>query len=344
MGIGMIGLVVTLDYEVYGTGAGDFQNQMIRPTAELLSLARELGIRVTIMVEAAEILALRREPSFLPTVAAIECQLTEAIAAGHDVQLHLHPAWFKARYNRDQWELAFDEYGLPYLSESLVREYVSAGKQYLEGLGQRVRPDYECVAFRAGGWLVQPSGAIAAALTAAGISIDTSVFKGGHGTVGRYCVDFRAAPSAVFPWLADPEDMSRASGHGQLLEIPIFSRQVPAWSMLTPRRLGLQRKLGTRSRHSCTPGSSVARGQRLRKLAWRYPKKFDYCRCSYPELMSLARRALSLTRDSPDPVPIVAIGHSTEFIDDRVLRRFIAGLRHERGHEVTYLTLAECAR
>ena len=340
----MIGLVITLDYEVYGTGVGDFRKQMIFPTAELLNLAHELGVRVTIMAEAAEILALRRERSFLATVDAIECQLVDAIAAGHDVQLHLHPAWFKARYNRSQWELAFDEYGLPSLSADTVREYVAVGKQYLDDLGRRVSPDYECVAFRAGGWLVQPSATIAAALTAAGILIDTSVFKGGHGTVGRYRVDFRAAPSAIFPWLADPADMSRVSSQGQLLEIPIFCRQVPVWSMLTRRRLGLQRQLGRRSRHSCAPGSSVAGGQRLRKLALRYPKKFDYCRSTCPELMSFARQALMLTRDTPGPVPVIAIGHSTEFTDDGVLRRFIEGLRREHGHEVTYQTLAECAR
>jgi hypothetical protein len=41
----MIGLVLTLDYEVYGTGAGDFWAHMIRPAAKLLDIAGEFGAR-----------------------------------------------------------------------------------------------------------------------------------------------------------------------------------------------------------------------------------------------------------------------------------------------------------
>jgi hypothetical protein len=34
----MVGLIFTLDYEIYGTGGGDLETLMVRPTERLLSL------------------------------------------------------------------------------------------------------------------------------------------------------------------------------------------------------------------------------------------------------------------------------------------------------------------
>lgn len=340
----MIGLVLTLDYELFGTGAGEFETHVIAPTARLLNIASESGARITIMAEVAEILALRREPDFFSTASRIESQLQAAISAGHDVQLHLHPAWFKAQYSSGAWKLAFDEYGLPGLPADLVRDYIFSGKTYLDALGKQVRPEYECIAFRAGGWLVQPSAAIIAGLTAAGILVDSSVFKGGFGHVGHYSLDFRAAPSEVFSWLADPADLSRSHSSGSLREIPIFSRRVPLWSMATPRRLQLQRRLLKQSAQAHFPDSRLARGRRASRLRLTYPKKFDYCRSTFTELKSFVHLACNLCRENTAPVPVVAIGHSTEFTDDGTLRRFLDYLARERREDVTYMTFQECAQ
>ena len=52
----MVGLVFSLDYEIYGTGVGDFRTLMLEPTDRLLSLFNEFDAKLTIMADVAEIL------------------------------------------------------------------------------------------------------------------------------------------------------------------------------------------------------------------------------------------------------------------------------------------------
>ena len=336
----VIGLVLTFDYEIFGTGTGDVIKQMTAPTQRLLRVADEFGVRVTIMADVAQILAWRREPAFHGAVERIEQQLVGALRGGHDVQLHLHPAWFRAQYRGGRWELAFDEYALPGLPAATIRRYVAEGAAYLNELGRGSRPDYACTAFRAGGWLIQPSDAVVPALLDAGIQLDTSVFRGGWGLIGRYALDFRAAPHAVRGWRADEHDVARARPGSALMEVPIFARQVPAFAMLIPRRLAYQRRLVRASGAVQSRQARIARGQRLSKVRLTYPKKFDFCRLGLRELTSFVAHADRLCRNSEQPVPVVAIGHSTEFIDELTLRKFLERVRR-RWPDVSFPLLTE---
>ncbi|MFM9009266.1 MAG: hypothetical protein ACKORE_11895, partial [Bacteroidota bacterium] len=78
------------------------------------------------------------------------------------------------------------------------------------------------LAFRAGGWCVQPFDRMAEALAEVGIKIDSSVFPGGHYQSREYDYDFRDAPDQTrWKFNLDPllEDEN-----GLFTEIPISSR------------------------------------------------------------------------------------------------------------------------
>ena len=171
----MLGFIFSLDYEIYGTGRGDFSNLMITPTDQLLDIFDKYGAKLTIMAEVAEIMALKKSASFLRIAERIENQLVEVIKRGHDVQLHLHPAWFYAQYDGNRWILDFDEYALVGLPFNRIDSYINQGKQYLENLLQNAESEnqYHCIAFRAGNWLMQPSKDIIKALEQNGFEFDT---------------------------------------------------------------------------------------------------------------------------------------------------------------------------
>ncbi|MBP3199302.1 MAG: hypothetical protein J6N21_20215, partial [Butyrivibrio sp.] len=101
-------LLFTLDYEIHGNGDGQPQSLMVEPTSRLMNLLEKYGQRVTIMADVAEILAFKRyyyetaQDDF--HVIDIENQLREAIRRGHDVQLHIHSSWFKAKWNGKKWD------------------------------------------------------------------------------------------------------------------------------------------------------------------------------------------------------------------------------------------------
>ena len=83
-------------------------------------------------------------------------------------------------------------------------------------------------------------------------------------------------------------------------------------------------------------------GRRLGKLRMFHPKKFDFCRLSFREMKSFLRYAIKRHGREDDIVPIVAIGHSTEFSDDGNLRRFLEYLTSARSDGVLSTTFSDC--
>jgi hypothetical protein len=338
----MVGLIFTLDYEVYGTGAGDPEALMVRPTESLLSELDRFGARVTIMAEVAEILAFKRQAEFRSVAARIEDQLRSAVARGHDVQLHLHPAWFNARYDGRHWRLDSSEYSLVGLPPSRISEYLRKGKDYLEELLRPVRSAYRCVAFRAGNWLIQPAREVVSALERHGFRYDTSVFKHGWGSAGPYVLDYRSAHDELFSWVVDPDDINRRSDRVGLREVPIFSRKVLLTSMLTPRRLWMQRSLRRRIAEAGPPESpGLGAGRQVSALRVFYPKKFDFCRMTFRELRAFLHRAIARCDGADRLVPVVAIGHSTELTDKGQLRRFLEHVQTSCRASVAWTTFSE---
>lgn len=340
----VVGLIFTLDYEVYGTGAGEPRSLMLEPTSQLLALFNEYGVKLTIMAEVAEILAFKRQDGFQRIAAAIEKQLRATLAEGHDVQLHLHPAWFNARHDGQSWQLDFSEYSLVSLPKQRIDRYIKLGRDYIEDLARPIRPGYRCIAFRAGNWLMQPSGNVVAALEGNDFVYDTSVFKYGRRSVGPYVLDYRRAWSNLLSWVVDPNDINRPAERSGLREIPILSRKVFITSMVTLRRLRMQRRL---VRHARRNGDAdypefLGTGRRLGKLRLFYPKKFDFCRLSFREMKRFLRYAVKRHGGEGKIVPVVAIGHSTEFSDDGNLRRFLEYLTRARSDEVLSTTFSDC--
>jgi hypothetical protein len=345
----MISLIFTLDYEIYGTGTGDFDSLMIEPTDRLLDVFDRFGAKLTIMAEVAEILAIKKYAEYSTTVRKIEDQLKRAITCGHDVQLHLHPAWFNAHFNDGHWTLDFSEYALVGLEQDKIDSYIRQGKEYLENLLREVDEDYRCVAYRSGNWLIQPSRKVVEVLEKHQICYDSSIFKWGYGQAGNYEIDYTEASSHIFPWRVDPADINRTADRDGLLELPIFSQKVFISSMLTFRRLLLQYRLrrGSRDGGSEQHEPGLGSGRRLGGYKFFVPKKFDFSRLSYREMKQFVASAEKQTRreyGNGKLMPLVAIGHSTEFYESKSIGRFLEHLNElgpDRVQTGTFRTLYE---
>ncbi len=331
----MINLVFTLDYEIYGNGLGSFEKLMLEPTDQLLKVMGRHGARLTIMAEVAEILALRRFEQFHELLSKIEAQLKNAVAQGHDVQLHIHPAWFNAVYSDGRWRLSFPDYALVGMSRERILGYLREGKQYLEGLLQPIDSGYECIAFRAGNWLIQPSEDVVSCLEELSFKFDSSVFKGGHDQIGDYELDYRTANDNLVPWVVNKTDINVAADRSGLTEIPILCRDVFIASMITPRRIKLQYRLRRDSRAEPLAeetSADMGSGKKLSSLKARLPKKFDFCRLTAREMKQFCRYAIGRAETNGTGVlPVVAIGHSTEYLDDGELEKFLVHVEQSRS-------------
>ena len=341
----MLGLIFSLDYEIYGTGQGDFSQLMLDPTSRLLNLFDQYGAKLTIMSDVAEIMALKRHDSFQSTLSQIEDQLIQAIKRDHDVQLHIHPAWSNAYYDGNRWILDFDEYGLAGLPYERIDLIIRQGKEYLESLLQSVKSalPYRCTTFRAGNWLMQPSGNIVRALENNGIVFDTSVYKWGRGDVGKYQLDYRVAHSNIFPWVVAAENINQQDDTRQgLMEIPILTRKVFITSMLSWKRINLQLRLRRGNKNDSTgDDQELGGGKKAGSFHLMHAKKFDFCRLTFREMKSFLTYAEKSCQNTDAMVPIVAIGHSTEFYDSEDLERFLAYVSQLGPGRVAWTTFNE---
>lgn len=218
-----IHIIISGDYEVFGNGTGDVMNCMIKPTNDILNICDRHGAKYTIFTEMCEYWAFKKYSKELEKVLGyvpheeIERQLKDAIVRGHDVQLHLHPQWIDAEYKNKKWILNYKWWRLPLAPHGLgskddiksLRGIFHKGKSDLEYLLKEVSPEYQCIAFRAGAYCIQPMEDVFKAMKEVGMYIDSTVHKWCYNIDDPDYYDFRNAYSNVEPWRAHPEDISR---------------------------------------------------------------------------------------------------------------------------------------
>jgi hypothetical protein len=160
---------------------------------------------------------------------AAEKQLKDAILRGHDVQSHVHPHWKYTRIEGNRYTVNTDYFLLGKLdtdTEALygkILDYLMISRNYLHNLLRQVNTSYQCVAFRAGGYGLQPNAAtVLKALTDAGFIIDSSIVPDLviRNTVNE--VDFSHVPDRSNYYLYDGINSPSLKDYG-IFEIPIAS-------------------------------------------------------------------------------------------------------------------------
>lgn len=144
----------------------------------------------------------------------------------HDIQLHLHPNWLHSIFDQGKWKISatgykLHDFGLEQNENGAL--IIEEGKRYLEETIREVDKDYRCVAYRAGGFCIQPEKTLLLRLRENGILIDSSVAQYQRAKDSIQDYDFRDMPEQLSWWM-QPEtgvkrDISRQPG--ALLEISI---------------------------------------------------------------------------------------------------------------------------
>jgi len=342
----MYEILFTSDYEIHGSGSGSPRSLLLEPTSRMLAQFDRYGARLTIMADAGELLRFEEwsethgEDRF--AWGELAEQLRLAVRTGHDVQLHLHSSYFNAVWSEgcEQWLQDYAEYDLASLPRERVRSMIHRGKDLLERTCRPAKSDYECFAFRAANWSMQPSPDIVRALIDEGFRIDTSVWKDGQSDeMVRF--DYRCAHSDLVPWPIDERDVCARDPAGKLFEFPIFTERRALWVFVTPNRLY---RLAAQSLHPLPrprpglirssrsrPGSMAAGARRQSLLAKAatlfkvHPWKADFNQCTGEQLIDALRRVEKRYGHPHVPLPFVLIGHSKTFTrhNERTLRPFL---------------------
>lgn len=222
----IIYFLFSADHEIFfGENFKSEKELLIDTTYKLMDILRKYEIPLTLMTDVCSIFKYR-EIGLIDYPLLMEEQLKYAIKQGHDVQLHLHPHWLNSTYKNGKWNFDKDKFKLHDFGFEKDSNEVSAntiikdGKKYLEKLLKQVDKDYKCIAFRAGGWCLQPERDLIKCLLDNEIYIDTSIYKGGYINTGTHYLDYRNVPNQV-NWFIDYQKGLNTKGKEGIYEIPI---------------------------------------------------------------------------------------------------------------------------
>jgi hypothetical protein len=313
----VIEVIFTLDYEIFGNGEGSLRELVLEPTRHLVSLFAEQKVPFVLFAEAAELE--KMELHGVDGIGEVQDQIRKLYHEGIEIGLHLHPQWCNARPSNGGWRLDPSEYNLCTLSPERVNRIVGRSIEYLRKV--TADPGFVPISFRAGNWLLQPTGTVAPILARHGVRIDSSVFKGGRQR--NHKLDYRPALKNGYYWHFT-QDVNKPDPAGRILEIPIHTELRPFWKMLTLKRISLQKRNAAKKRFR-------SQMNRLFDFAhFYYPLKLDFCRLAFDDLRSLINGILREEERSENKYkPIVAIGHSKDLVDYESIGKFLLFLRRK---------------
>jgi len=264
-----IRLFLSFDHELpLGSLKTTYQKAIFDPTDKLFESAKKNDFPVTLFTDV--LCALRyKEWDQKGFYEPYTGQLQKAVTLGHDVQLHLHPHWLTSGFKNGivtpshNYSLADFENDETYPISTIVEK----GVRFLEEVCQKADINYKVLAFRAGGYNIEPaSKEIFTQLAKYGIKYDSSVVPNYYFVSALSLIDFRDLPSKANWYISSDGDFRKNAGTG-ILEIPIAS--IPKTPFEIPTRLKLNRyahrapeQHGTML-HEGNPGNRM---QRLRML------------------------------------------------------------------------------
>ena len=246
---------------------------------------------------------------------AIVGQLQSLLERGHDIQLHLHPQFEQAWWNGQCWEVS-GFWRIGEIDSDRAIKLLRTGKKWLEKLIKPIIPDYQCVAFRAGGWCIQPSEAILESLRSEGFKIDSSVARGYINLVKREWAKFYDTPEMPFWYVSD--DVCQ-QGTSTLLELPIATGQIGRWHHYSAVQKAKQ--YGNSGLASGCVGSYKVTSDngidQLRSMTSKIKRlghvMLDFSTMPADVLIEITRQWIERFEGDCTHLPIVAIAHTKNF-------------------------------
>ena len=231
----MIYILYSNDYEVFLGGNYLPESEiLIDTTNSLLDACDELDVPMTLFCDLI-CLWRYREMGYPEFPDAVERQLVQAVKNGHDVQTHVHPHWLETEisfgangsttYQVDPAKFLLGNWS-PNDGRNLFDFCLGIfqkAKQHLENLLIPINPNYECMAYRAGGYGIQPhSKEIFSALKNSKYTIDSSIVPGMTYQTDVNRIDFTQIPELGNYSISPDRGIYEAADDG-VFEIPVLA-------------------------------------------------------------------------------------------------------------------------
>lgn len=221
-------VVLTFDYELFfGDKSGTVYNTLIYPTNMLMDAMEKVGFRGNFFIDYLMLIKLREQRDLYckRDLIAIESQIYDMIRRGHRIELHIHPHWRDARYNGNgTWNFDnFTHYSLNSFSKDDIKKMFVEGANLLNSLARQIDPGYCVVAFRAGGWAIQPFELLEEGFRSSGIFLDSSVMTGVEIITDYSYCNFLSVVQPSDGYYRFTNNVDIQDKNGRYVEVPISS-------------------------------------------------------------------------------------------------------------------------
>ena len=230
----MLNICITSDYELFFNDSSCSEYEaLIQPTQNLADALNRKGVKSTFFADVSSILRYR-ELNLTEFPEQADSQLIKLYQEGHDVQLHIHPHWYQSEIVNGRWVFDNSHYRIHTFGFDSFKK--QGGKNAIDIIGESVdylnqllcdaNPRYKCLAFRAGGFCLQPEREFLSALIRMGIRVDSSVCKGIFKDSGIHYYSFKHMPSQANWWVNPDQGLnvpSEINKSKSIYEIPIGS-------------------------------------------------------------------------------------------------------------------------
>jgi hypothetical protein len=197
-----LNLVLSFDHELHLGGWDSFRSDLFEPTDALLDCAIDADVPLVFFTDVFCAVQFREwDPkNFLEPYIH---QLHRMLREGHEVQPHFHPHWLDSRFDSGTYHpsASFSFAALELNGGPQIEHAVRIGMDFLRSVCRQATPTFNCLAYRAGGYNLDPQARVLRALYDEGIRIDSSVMKGYRFSSRHSLVDYtqcHAAPQWTF--------------------------------------------------------------------------------------------------------------------------------------------------
>lgn len=221
----MLNILLTYDYELFFNDC-DYPEKdvLIDTTNEIADMLGSCHSSATFFVDMGAVLRYE-ELNLYEFPVMVEQQINTLLTKMHDIQLHIHPIWFGSERRDNKWIFDNQFYRLHSFIEDKewnMKRIIVESKKRLEEMVKDNHPEHNVIAFRAGGFCIQPEKEILKELSCAGIKVDLSVCKDMYLDSKAQFFDFRDVPDKV-NWRIDYKmGLGKDAGEkGSIFEIPV---------------------------------------------------------------------------------------------------------------------------
>lgn len=226
----MLKICLTFDHEIhFGENYASLDEVLFKPTEEILEILKDTATRATFFTDVCSVFR-HSELGLNDYVNKMNNQLCDLMRQNQDIQLHIHSHWYNSTFQNNRWE--FDKksfrihsFGFDRKNNKLnASKIISDGKKYLVDLLTPINNDYRCIAFRGGGYSIQPEHELFDVLIKNQILIDSTVLKGMESLSDANYFSFKKVPKELNWWMSPLSGINTAVDKNineHIFEVPV---------------------------------------------------------------------------------------------------------------------------